>query len=316
MKTVITDLPKGLAEFIEEAKAYGIKLYTEPLVHVVGRTQVVPEGIESFLESNNLEWTSDATNDFQFLTEVAGRLCYMSFNKPRPGGNKAYIENILAHKHGSVLEHCSFNFIVEHVSRSLTHELVRHRVGTAYSQLSQRYVDESDVGFVIPKNIQKMYGRGRVFMDWYTGMLNSLNTYKEVLIGLERAALEDAGFAFKSNQAFLSRLEQEEVTQALADFKKQSGHDAYTHLIKSCRQEARSVLLNAAETKVFFTANLRTLRNIVEQRGTTHADAEIRHLAEDLIEAVHIYSPDIVGDHTVTELGDGSKAIQFTHSKV
>src|SRR5207253_10437838 len=84
------------------------------------------------------------------LTEIAGRVCYMSFVRPRPGGNQAYLEHILDVGHGSVLEHAVWNFIFTGVSRALTHELVRHRAGWAYSQLSQRYVDESFAEFVEP----------------------------------------------------------------------------------------------------------------------------------------------------------------------
>src|SRR5438045_1886755 len=76
--------------------------------------------------------------------------CYMSFAKPRPGGNKAYLGHIKEVAHGSVLEHAVWNILITGVSRSLTHELVRHRAGWAYSQLSQRYVDESVAEYVEP----------------------------------------------------------------------------------------------------------------------------------------------------------------------
>lgn len=66
------------------------------------------------------------------LVETAGRVCYMSFEKPRPGGSKVYIEHILEVGHGSVLENANYSFLTYGVSRSLTHELVRHRAGWAY----------------------------------------------------------------------------------------------------------------------------------------------------------------------------------------
>src|SRR5262245_18719402 len=74
----------------------------------------------------------------------------MSFARPRPGGNEAYLKHILEVGHGSVLEHAVWNFLVVGVSRSLTHELIRHRVGLSPSQLSQRYVDESVAEYVEP----------------------------------------------------------------------------------------------------------------------------------------------------------------------
>ena len=77
----------------------------------------------------------------------------MSFQRPRPGGNKAYIGHLLEVGHGSVLEHAVFNLLFTGVSRSLTHELVRHRAGFGFSQLSQRFVDESKCSFVEPEVI-------------------------------------------------------------------------------------------------------------------------------------------------------------------
>src|SRR5205085_10734218 len=84
------------------------------------------------------------------LAEIAGRVCYLSFARPRPGGNQAYLGHILEVGHGSVLEHAVWNFVFTGVSRTLTHELVRHRTGMGYSQLSQRYVDESVAEYVEP----------------------------------------------------------------------------------------------------------------------------------------------------------------------
>jgi thymidylate synthase (FAD) len=72
----------------------------------------------------------------QAIPEIAGRVCYQSFSRPRPGGNRAYMERILSEGHGSVLEHATVGFIIHGVSRSLTHELIRHRAGTAVSELS------------------------------------------------------------------------------------------------------------------------------------------------------------------------------------
>src|SRR5207244_11996269 len=74
----------------------------------------------------------------------------MTVATSRPGGNKLYLDYILEVGHGSVLEHAVWNFVITGVSRTLTHELVRHRAGWAYSQLSQRYVDESVAEYVEP----------------------------------------------------------------------------------------------------------------------------------------------------------------------
>lgn len=85
------------------------------------------------------------------LPEFGGRLCYESWSRPREETkrNKGYIHNILRQKHFSVLEHVTVGFYIEGVSRSLTHEFVRHR-HFSYSQLSQRFVDSSKARFVVP----------------------------------------------------------------------------------------------------------------------------------------------------------------------
>ena len=98
-------------------------------------------------------WTTDTEVAGEKLIETAGRVCYMSFQRPRPGGNQAYISHLLEVGHGSVLEHAVFNLLFTGVSRSLTHELVRHRAGFGFSQLSQRFVDESKCSFVEPEVI-------------------------------------------------------------------------------------------------------------------------------------------------------------------
>ena len=84
-----------------------------------------------------VQWLGDAT-DGERLSEFAGRLCYMSQRNPAGRSTHEYIENIKKQGHGSVLEHANYSLLLEGVSRSLTHELVRHRAGFAYSQLSQR----------------------------------------------------------------------------------------------------------------------------------------------------------------------------------
>ncbi|MFM7591744.1 MAG: FAD-dependent thymidylate synthase, partial [Isosphaeraceae bacterium] len=129
----------------EAADSPKLTVLTEPKVYLVGRQVVNEEIIQEFLSDHKVgQWTTDTEVGAEKLIEVAGRVCYMSFAKPRPGGNHAYIEHILEVGHGSVLEHASFSLLITGVSRALTHELVRHRAGFGYSQLSQRFVDESD----------------------------------------------------------------------------------------------------------------------------------------------------------------------------
>ncbi|HVB28884.1 MAG TPA: FAD-dependent thymidylate synthase, partial [Terriglobia bacterium] len=127
---------------------------TRPKVYLLGRQAVVREELDRFLEDEGVVFTTDAEVAAEVLAEIAGRTCYMSFGKGRKT-NQDYLDNILTSKHGSVLEHAVWNLLIAGVSRSLTHELVRHRAGFGYSQLSQRYVDEGDARYVVPPLYQE-----------------------------------------------------------------------------------------------------------------------------------------------------------------
>src|SRR5262249_10324539 len=114
-----------------------IRILREPVVYLVGRQVVDDAFLERFLADHGVIWQTDTEVAGERLVEVAGRVCYMSFAKPRPGGNQAYLGHILEVGHGSVLEHAVWNFIFTGISRTCTHELIRHRAGWGYSQLSQ-----------------------------------------------------------------------------------------------------------------------------------------------------------------------------------
>ena len=120
----------------------------KPKVFLIGESRVVEDGLQGFLAHIGVpDWTTDAPSDPERLCEVYGRLCYRSFE---PGlnpnvtrvrqGNDPYLSNVLKVGHGSVIEHAVVNFIFADVSRVFTHELVRHRAGTAISQESLRFV--------------------------------------------------------------------------------------------------------------------------------------------------------------------------------
>lgn len=137
---------------------------TTPKVFVVAETRVNDDAIEELMEHLEVDdWQIPDVPDAEILTELAGKSCYMSFdtnqnkNLTRVNGrtNAQYIqEGIIKQKHGSVLEHSTVSLFITDVSRVVTHELIRHRAGTAFSQLSGRYV-RSDLKFYVPKDIQE-----------------------------------------------------------------------------------------------------------------------------------------------------------------
>lgn len=109
-----------------------MKIIREPSVYLIAKQQINEPDLDRFLTDHEITWESDSEVAAEVVTETAGRVCYMSFAKPRPGGNAAYLGHIKEVGHGSVFEHAVWTFLITGVSRSLTHELVRHRAGFAY----------------------------------------------------------------------------------------------------------------------------------------------------------------------------------------
>ena len=126
-------------------------IITEPEIYIVGRQTIDSEAVQRFLTDHETSWETDSERGSELIVELAGRACYMSFGSHQfRKTNADYINNLVGQGHGSVLEHAVWDLLITGVSRSFTHELVRHRAGTAFSQLSQRYVDESTADFVEP----------------------------------------------------------------------------------------------------------------------------------------------------------------------
>ncbi len=142
---------------------------TTPQVFLIARPSIDPEGMrgyladvggESWLE-RRLQESDGAPNGGELIVEFGGRACYRSWE---PGLNpnvtrvrtdqREYFANILRSAHGSVLEHANYSFALRNVSRVFTHELVRHRAGSAFSQESLRYVRLADIGFRVPPALE------------------------------------------------------------------------------------------------------------------------------------------------------------------
>lgn len=209
----------------------------------------------------------------QALIEASGRACYESWHNPSGRTNEEYILNLLRQGHLSVLEHASATFYLRGVSRSLTHELVRHR-HLSYSQRSQRYVDEADCGVVVPP-----------------ALLND----PVAIAALERHAEE----CRKTYEGLLDRLQQS-MPDTLPPVEKR----------KVARQTARSVLPNATETRIVVSGNFRAWRWFLKKRCDRHADSEIRRVALRILEELQREAPAVFGDFKVfyPETGEGNYA--------
>ncbi|MBO0869111.1 MAG: FAD-dependent thymidylate synthase [Micromonosporaceae bacterium] len=233
-----------------------------------------------FAPPPEVPWDTDAEGG-QALAEFAGRACYQSWKKPNPATatNAGYIANILDSAHYSVLEHASVTFYITGISRSLTHELVRHR-HFSYSQLSQRYVPERNAAVVEPEVIAEDPELHEKFL---AAMDASIGAYTELLEGLEKrfAGSPDAGSGNPWPDATSRR--------------------------KQARQAARAVLPNATETRIVVTGNYRAWRHFIGMRATEHADVEIRRLALACLRELQTVAPNVFGDFTIGVLPDGSE---------
>jgi thymidylate synthase (FAD) len=265
---------------VSSEPASDIRVLRQPTVYLVGRQTVALTEVDRFLADHGVTWQTDTEVAGEHLAEIAGRICYMSFARPRPGGNQAYLDHILEVGHGSVLEHAVWNFVFTGVSRSLTHELVRHRSGFGYSQLSQRYVDESVAEYVEPDVIGD------------DPELHAL--WLEAIGHVHRAYVR--------------------LVEKLADkFKDEPDR---TQRRKLARQAARSVLPNATETKIFVTANARALRHFIEMRASRHAEVEIRKLALQVLGIMKAEAPNLFDDYELVPLPDGTAEAITSHRKV
>src|SRR4029079_7386445 len=95
----------------------GLRILTTPTVYLLGRQELQQAELDRFLGDHGVRWSSDSEVAAEVVTETAGRVCYMSFAKPRPGGNSAYLHHIKEVGHGSVFEHAVWNFLFTGISR-------------------------------------------------------------------------------------------------------------------------------------------------------------------------------------------------------
>ncbi len=224
-----------------------------------------------FTAPQDVPWSTDADGG-PALVEFAGRACYQSWSKPNPrtATNDAYLRHIIDVGHFSVLEHASVSFYVTGISRSCTHELIRHR-HFSYSQLSQRFVPEHDAQVVAPPGIEGDPELTRIFTEAADA---SRAAYAELLTRLEEKFADAPNATLRRKQA---------------------------------RQAARAVLPNATETRIVVTGNYRAWRHFVAMRASEHADVEIRRLAIECLRQLLAVAPQVFSDFEISVLSDGSE---------
>jgi len=251
---------------------------TTPTVFLISRPSIDLEAVRGYLDAvggaswleRRLAGGDDGLNAAQLLVEFCGRTCYRSWE---PGLNAnvtriredqhEYLGNLLRSLHGSVLEHANYTFAFHNVSRVFTHELVRHRAGSAFSQESLRYVRLTDIGFRVPAVLEPIREQ----------VLNIVEQLEEFQVtAAEALGLDDEGVPFTVKK---------EVTSAL-----------------------RRLAPLGLSTDIIWTANVRTLRHVIEMRTSAGAEEELRFVFDEVAQLMQAEAPSLFQDFQRSD--DGS----------
>jgi thymidylate synthase (FAD) len=243
---------------------------TTPSVHLIARPSIDLDGMRAYLEDvggagwldRRLEEAGGEPNAGELLVEFGGRACYRSWE---PGLNpnvtrvrndrREYLENILRSAHGSVLEHASYSFALRNVSRVFTHELVRHRAGSAFSQESLRYVRLTEIGFRVPAALEPVRERALAIVE----------------------ALEE----FQRDAAATLGLDEDGVP---------------FHVKKEATSALRRLAPIGLSTDIIWSANLRTLRHVIEMRTADGAEEELRSVFDEIAHVMLREAPNVFQD--------------------
>jgi thymidylate synthase (FAD) len=243
---------------------------TTPKVFLIARPSIEIEGMRAYLREvggeswleRRLEESGGRPNGGELVVEFGGRACYRSWE---PGLNpnvtrvrtdqREYFANILRSAHGSVLEHASYSFALRNCSRVFTHELVRHRAGSAFSQESLRYVRLADIGFRVPPALEPLREQ----------ILSIVEQLEQIQItGARALGIDEEGVPFHVKK---------EVTSAL-----------------------RRLAPLGLSTDIVWTANLRTLRHVVEMRTAEGAEEELRLVFDQIARIMQAEAPGLFQD--------------------
>jgi thymidylate synthase (FAD) len=259
---------------------------TTPRVHLLARPALDLEGMRAYLHDvggaswleGRLQEAGAERCDAELLVEFAGRACYRSWE---PGLNPnvtrvrtdrgVYFANLIASAHGSVLEHANFSFALREVSRVATHEIVRHRAGSAFSQESLRYVRLTDIGFRVPPALEPL-------REQVISLVEQLEEFQ--VSAARELGIDEEGVPFHVKK---------EVTSAL-----------------------RRLAPIGLSTDIIWTANVRTLRHVIEMRTADGAEEEMREIFDQVARLACAEAPLLFADFERHE--DGSWVPQ--HHKV
>lgn len=250
----------------------------QPTATLIARPSLLIENIAAYLdEVGGTEWLDAphraSQSPGEMLAEFAGRICYRSW---KPGLNKnvtrvrkdstEYLQNVIRSEHGSVIEHAQYSFIFHNVSRVFTHELIRHRAGVGISQESMRYVRLEELPVWWP--------------DW-------VDEHPEI-----KARAEDLVEHMEEFQKFAA-------TEFGID-----DEGVKFHFKKKVTSWMRRFAPEGVATGLVWSANLRTLRHVIEMRTAEGAEEEIRLVFHQVALAMREECPAIFLDYVLTPVED------------
>ena len=268
-------------------KSPGVVLIAAPAVNL--------GGMKKFLDGYPKDYKFDRYFDdptklspVDQLIKIAGQVCYASYGPVRTFNKdvEGYVENLIHSGHGSVLEHPNFSFLLYGISRSNSHEIVRHRAGVGYSQLSQRFVSGRVLRFVERPE--------------YQGDETLHNDFEETIDFIAKK------YEWRTSYLLAKQKAGDKILSA----------EAKTDLRKKVQQAARSVLTNEAETVIVMTGNIRAWRHMISMRASEHAEVEIRKTFFNVYQVFDKVAPTEFRDFKVVNLPDGTMAVKTEYPKV
>lgn len=242
-----------------------------PKTFLIGATAPDIGGLRAYLEYTKQD---EFLRDFEdavaggispgmALCSFYAKLCYKSLVMGRNAnltGIRDIEDNLIGvfkSGHGSVLEHCQLNFVTTDCSRVFSHELVRHRVGTAYSQTSGRYCTVEDAELVIPPELDDVASPNENDFGSISAEMDSVLDDIKAKVAQWRKSLklDDPGTPFSVKKRLTSAL--------------------------------RRIMPNGATNEIGWSMNLRSLRHVIELRTSRHAEWEIRQVFHDVANIIH-----------------------------
>ncbi|MGH2806838.1 MAG: FAD-dependent thymidylate synthase [Actinomycetota bacterium] len=249
---------------------------TSPEVELIARPSIDLAALERYLKTVGGEsWlqmrteTDDNPNPGEMLIEAGGRACYRSWDvglNPNVTrirtDQKEYFLNLLRSGHGSVLEHANYSFVLYNISRIATHEIVRHRAGSAFSQESLRFVRLDEIPFRIPESMESL--RPEI-----ESIMTTLEDFQKK--AADHFGLDEEGVPFHTKK---------EITSAM-----------------------RRLAPEGLTTVLFWTANVRTIRHVIQMRTDPGAEEEMRIIFDKVARIMVEEAPLLFGDFTVDDNG-------------